>query len=89
MLNLSTLPHPRKSVSKFAYSNTLKFVVRKKSEPKKEEDLKDEGIEDLLGEETKVTVCPPDGEYSSFPQIHRKTVEVLQKAGYKALFPIQ
>jgi hypothetical protein len=34
-------------------------------------------------------ITPKDGEFSSFPEIHRKTVDVLlNKAGYKSLFPI-
>lgn len=32
---------------------------------------------------------PADGEFTSFPEIHKKTVETLQVKGYKALFPIQ
>jgi len=32
---------------------------------------------------------PLDGEYPSFPEIHRKTVEKLKSFGYKNLFPIQ
>lgn len=34
-------------------------------------------------------VTPKDGEYSSFPEIHRKTVDALLKVGYTHLFPIQ
>jgi hypothetical protein len=41
------------------------------------------------GNESKVHVEPTDGEYSSFPEIHRKTVEGLLKHGYESLFPIQ
>lgn len=36
-----------------------------------------------------VTIAPTDGEYSSFPEIHRKTVDVLRKCEYTHLFPIQ
>ena len=32
---------------------------------------------------------PTDGEFTSFPEIHKTTVKVLQAKGYKALFPIQ
>lgn len=34
-------------------------------------------------------VTPNDGEFSSFPEIHKRTVEVLKAKGYKDLFPIQ
>jgi len=32
---------------------------------------------------------PQDGEFTSFPEIHKKTVEVLKAKGYVNLFPIQ
>ena len=32
---------------------------------------------------------PPDGEFDSFPEIHKKTANILLKKGYKSLFPIQ
>ena len=32
---------------------------------------------------------PQDGEFSSFPEINKKTVEVLKAKGYMNLFPIQ
>ena len=32
---------------------------------------------------------PADGEWSSFPEIHKKTKEVLIEKGYANLFPIQ
>jgi len=31
---------------------------------------------------------PLDGEFSSFPEINKKTVENLKEKGYKDLFPI-
>lgn len=34
-------------------------------------------------------VTPSDGEFSSFPEIHKRTVEVLKAKGYNNLFPIQ
>lgn len=56
----------------------------------KEEELADTGVDDLLKEtEQIVRITPKDGEFSSFPEIHRKTVDVLlNKAGYKSLFPV-
>ena len=38
---------------------------------------------------TLVNMEPADGEWSSFPEIHKKTKELLIAKGYKALFPIQ
>lgn len=64
-------------------------TVRRKPNAK-EEDYEDTGVDDLLASSTNVMkVTPSDGEYSSFPEIHKKTVEVLLKAGYVNLFPIQ
>jgi superfamily II DNA/RNA helicase len=36
-----------------------------------------------------VHIEPLDGEWSSFPEVHKKTKEILIAKGYKALFPIQ
>lgn len=36
-----------------------------------------------------LNIEPQDGEWSSFPEIHKKTKEVLIAKGYKNLFPIQ
>mmetsp|Transcript_29822 Transcript_29822/g.45503 ORF Transcript_29822/g.45503 Transcript_29822/m.45503 type:complete len:159 (+) Transcript_29822:289-765(+) len=33
--------------------------------------------------------APPDGEFSTFPEIHKRTVSTLQGKGYKNLFSIQ
>jgi superfamily II DNA/RNA helicase len=38
---------------------------------------------------TLVHIEPTDGEWTSFPEIHKKTKEQLILKGYKALFPIQ
>ena len=35
------------------------------------------------------SIEPQDGEFSSFPEIHKKTIEVLTAKGYVNLFPIQ
>lgn len=37
---------------------------------------------------SKSFVEPTDGEWSSFPEIAKKTKELLIAKGYKALFPI-
>lgn len=55
----------------------------------RQEDLKDEGLDGIASDKALVTVVPSDGEYSSFPEIHQKTVQALQKVGYEGLFPIQ
>ena len=34
------------------------------------------------------TIAPVDGEFSNFPEISKKTVEVLTAKGYVNLFPI-
>ena len=34
-------------------------------------------------------MTPSDGEFSSFPEIHKTTVQVLKSKGYINLFPIQ
>jgi len=34
-------------------------------------------------------VTPEDGDFSSYPEIHKRTVENLTQKGYLALFPIQ
>jgi hypothetical protein len=74
-------------VEKHTHSFYFKYIVRKKTVTKDEE-LQDEGVEGVAEEPKLVTVVPSDGEYSSFPEIHRKTVDVLLKAGYESLFPI-
>jgi superfamily II DNA/RNA helicase len=36
-----------------------------------------------------INIDPQDGEWSSFPEIHKKTKEILIAKGYASLFPIQ
>lgn len=52
--------------------------------------MEDEGVEGITDQQNElITVVPKDGEYTSFPEVHRKTVEALLKVGYENLFPIQ
>lgn len=64
-------------------------VVRKRADFT-EDELEDTGVEGIVDENTAyVQIVPKDGEYSSFPEIHRRTVDVLKKYDYQHLFPIQ
>lgn len=63
---------------------------RQKAESGEEELLDDQGVDGITDEgQPLVNIQPTDGEYSSFPEIHRRTVDVLKKCGYEFLFPIQ
>ena len=55
------------------------------------EDLEDDPdfIAEVANNATLVNMEPADGEWSSFPEIHKKTKEILIAKGYAALFPIQ
>jgi len=45
--------------------------------------------QELAKQENLPISTPSDGEWSSFPEIHNKTKELLVEKGYAALFPIQ
>jgi hypothetical protein len=63
-----------------AQSKTSETEFKRKvsaSAPVKEEELKDEGTTGIA-DTPLVKVDPVDGEYTSFPEIHRKTVEKLK-----------
>ena len=55
------------------------------------EDLEDDPdfIAEVANNATLVNMEPADGEWSSFPEIHKKTKEILIAKGYANLFPIQ
>ena len=42
-----------------------------------------------MADSTMPIVTPVDGEFASFPEIHKRTVENLTAKGYASLFPIQ
>jgi hypothetical protein len=99
LLSLKELQLRVKSVSSYLviFNTTIFNIVRRKpasdnrilEKKVKEEDLDDEGTEgitDLTG--IQIHVEPKDGEYSSFPEVHRKTVDKLKACDYKNLFPI-
>lgn len=54
-----------------------------------EEDDIDIGELEQVADSPMPIVTPDDGEFSSFPEIHKRTVENLTAKGYVNLFPIQ
>jgi superfamily II DNA/RNA helicase len=71
-------------------SKVLKLTFFGTVRRKDEDEFVDEGVDGIADEDSQlIQVTPKDGEYSSFPEIHRKTVDALLKVGYKSLFPIQ
>jgi hypothetical protein len=76
---------------KTLFINILQIIARIKSDARATEDI-DDDPEFLASEAnnngTLVHIEPADGEWSSFPEIHKKTKEILIAKGYKALFPI-
>lgn len=67
--------------------------VKNQSATKKDESYNEIEIDEVdvvIEEEVGLPLIEPqDGEFSSFPEIHKKTVEVLKAKGYVNLFPIQ
>lgn len=56
---------------------------------KQDEDDIDIGELEQVADSPMPIVTPDDGEFSSFPEIHKRTVENLTQKGYVNLFPIQ
>lgn len=53
-----------------------------------EEDDIDIGELEQVADSPMPIVTPDDGEFTSFPEIHKRTVENLTSKGYVNLFPI-
>lgn len=53
--------------------------------------MRDEGLDGIVSPDAPFVKIetPKNGDYESFPEIHKKTVENLKKCGYLGLFPIQ
>ena len=56
---------------------------------KQDEDDIDIGELEQVADSPMPIVAPEDGEFSSYPEIHKRTVETLTAKGYLNLFPIQ
>lgn len=73
----------------FSLLDRKKIQTPSSSQRRLEEDDIDIGELEQVADSPMPIVTPDDGDFSSFPEIHKRTVENLTAKGYVNLFPIQ
>ena len=86
LIYLNTLNH---LTTNLPFLDRKKVVTPGSAQRKQDEDDIDIGELEQVADSPMPIVTPEDGEFSSYPEIHKRTVETLTAKGYLNLFPIQ